>query len=192
MAEGMRIPGATYRLQLHEDFGFEAAARALPYLARLGISELYLSPIFKAAPDSRHGYDVLDHDELNPEFGGARAFQGLVAAAKSCGMGLLVDFVPNHMGVGCAGNRFWDDVLEHGQSSVHASYFDIDWEPPKETLAHKLLLPILPEQYGLSLENGHFRLCFEGDALRLRAGARLLPLRPKSLGRVLGLSLIHI
>src|SRR4051812_31770997 len=100
MAERNRIPGATYRLQLHEHFGFDAATDAMSYLQRLGISALYLSPIFKAAPGSMHGYDVLDHDVLNPEFGGTEAFQRLVAAAESCGMGLLVDFVPNHMGVG--------------------------------------------------------------------------------------------
>jgi (1->4)-alpha-D-glucan 1-alpha-D-glucosylmutase len=181
----MRIPSATYRLQLHEDFGFDAAAHTTQYLQRLGVSELYLSPIFKAAPGSHHGYDVLDHDALNPEFGGADAFQGLVARAKACDLGLLVDFVPNHMGVGCAGNRFWEDVLEHGQSSERANYFDIDWLPPKETLAHKLLLPILPDQYGVSLENGYFRLHFDGAALCLQAGQRTLPLRPKSLGRVL-------
>jgi (1->4)-alpha-D-glucan 1-alpha-D-glucosylmutase len=181
----MRIPGATYRLQLHEGFGFEAATNILGYLARLGVTELYVSPIFKAAPGSTHGYDVLDHDALNPEFGGAEAFQQFVAAAQALDLGLIVDFVPNHMGVGCAGNRFWEDVLEHGQSSERASYFDIDWQPPKETLARKLLLPILPDQYGVSLENGYFRLEFAGNALCLKAGERCLPLRPKSLGPVL-------
>ncbi|HEX3773190.1 MAG TPA: alpha-amylase family glycosyl hydrolase, partial [Polyangiaceae bacterium] len=94
----MRIPSATYRLQLREDFGFDAAARIVPYLARLGISELYLSPIFKAAPGSAHGYDVLDHDQLNPEFGGAEAFQRLVQLAQAHELGIIVDFVPNHMG----------------------------------------------------------------------------------------------
>ncbi|HWZ88520.1 MAG TPA: malto-oligosyltrehalose synthase, partial [Polyangiaceae bacterium] len=136
-------------------------------------------------PGSRHGYDVLDHDALNPELGGPEAFQDLVLATKRHDLGLIVDFVPNHMGVGCDGNRFWEDVLEHGQSSERASYFDIDWLPPKETLAHQLLLPILPEQYGVTLERGYFRLLFEGNALCLRIAERTLPLRPKSLGRVL-------
>ena len=181
----MRTPSATYRLQLWRGFGFEAAAQITGYLARLGVTELYVSPIFKAAPGSRHGYDVLDHDVLNPELGGAEGFQELVDAAKKHDLGLIVDFVPNHMGVGCAGNRFWEDVLEHGQSSERASYFDIDWEPPKETLAHKLLLPILPDQYGLCLENGHFQLHFRGNALCIQAGERCLPLRPKSLAPVL-------
>ncbi|HEY5377351.1 MAG TPA: malto-oligosyltrehalose synthase [Polyangiaceae bacterium] len=181
----MRIPSATYRLQLNEAFGFFEAARVAPYLERLGVSDIYISPIFKAAPGSTHGYDVLDHDQLNPELGGAAGFQALTDAAQSHDLGLIVDFVPNHMGVGCDGNRWWEDVLEHGQASEHAEYFDIDWLPPKETLAHKLLLPILPEQYGVSLESGYFSLHFDGNTVRLRAGARNLPLRPQSLARVL-------
>ncbi len=181
----IRVPTATYRLQLQPNFGFDAVARLTGYLARLGISELYLSPIFKAAPGSTHGYDVLDHDVLNPEYGGKEAFDELVRAARRHDLGLIVDFVPNHMGVGTEGNRFWEDVLEHGQASERAAHFDIDWEPPKETLAHKLLLPILPEQYGACLEKGYFKLNFDGNTLALRSGKRLLPLRPQSLGRVL-------
>jgi len=181
----MRVPSATYRLQLQSDFGFDEVARVAPYLAELGISELYLSPIFKAAPGSTHGYDVLDHDALNPELGGKEAFERLTLAARRHGLGVIVDFVPNHMGVGTEGNRFWEDVLEHGQASERAAYFDIDWAPPKETLAHKLLLPILPEQYGACLEKGYFSLHFVGNAITLHAGQRALPLRPKSLGRVL-------
>src|SRR3954466_13612873 len=113
----MRVPSATYRLQLREGFGFDAAARAVDYLERLGVSDLYVSPIFKAAPGSTHGYDVLDHETLNPELGGTAGFQALCEATKANGLGLIVDFVPNHMGVGSNGNRFWEDVLEHGQAS---------------------------------------------------------------------------
>jgi len=181
----MRIPRATYRVQLHECFGFAEAAAICGYLKRLGVSELYVSPIFKAAPGSTHGYDVLDHEQLNPELGGESAFKLLVDELRRQDLGLLVDFVPNHMGVGCEGNRFWEDVLEHGQASARAEYFDIDWLPPKETLAHKLLLPILPEQYGVSLERGLMRLSYDGQAIRLRVGKRTLPLKPRSLGRVL-------
>jgi (1->4)-alpha-D-glucan 1-alpha-D-glucosylmutase len=183
----MRIPSSTYRLQLHEGFGFRDAARITDYLQRLGVSDVYVSPIFKAAPGSTHGYDVLDHDQLNPELGGVSGFDALHEAVEDHDLGLIVDFVPNHMGVGCDGNRFWEDVLEHGQASAHAEFFDIDWLPPKETLAHKLLLPILPDQYGVILESGHFSLHFDGCALRLHAGSRTLPLRPQSLGRVLRL-----
>ncbi|MEP7050570.1 MAG: malto-oligosyltrehalose synthase [Pseudomonadota bacterium] len=181
----LRIPTASYRLQLHEGFGFNEAAQLADYLNRLGISDAYSSPIFQAAAGSSHGYDVLDHDVLNPELGGAAGFEALSAALKAHDLGWIVDFVPNHMGVGSDGNRFWEDVLEHGQASERAKFFDIDWLPPKETLAHKLLLPILPDQYGATLESGHFSLVLNDDAIRLRAGTRTLPLRPQSLGRVL-------
>ncbi len=180
-----RIPSATYRLQLNEHFGFYDAAAIVPYLKRLGISDLYVSPIFKAAPGSTHGYDVLDHDELNPELGGAAGFEALCEATNTLELGLIVDFVPNHMGVGADGNRLWEDVLEHGQASEYADAFDIDWQPPKQTLKGKLLLPILPDQYGVTLESGYFSLHFADGKLRLRAGVRHLPLRPKSLAPVL-------
>jgi len=182
----LRIPTATYRVQLHAGFGFADAARIVPYLERLGISDLYVSPIFESAPGSTHGYDVLDHDRLNPELGGAAGFEDLSRTLHSHGLGLIVDFVPNHMGVGCDGNHSWEDVLEHGQASERADFFDIDWNPPKETLAHKLLLPILPDQYGICLERGFFSLHFDGQALRLRAGDRTLPLRPKSVAPLIG------
>ena len=180
-----RIPSATYRLQLSEHFDFYDAAAIAPYLKRLGISDLYVSPIFKSAPGSTHGYDVLDHNELNPELGGAAGFDVLCEATKNQGLGLIVDFVPNHMGVGADGNRLWEDVLEHGQASEYAEVFDIDWLPPKQTLKGKLLLPILPDQYGVSLENGYFRVHLADGKLWLRAGARNLPLRPKSLAPLL-------
>ncbi len=180
----LRTPSATYRLQLNEQFGFYEAARIAPYLKSLGISELYLSPIFKATPGSTHGYDVLDHDVLNPELGGAEGFETLCGAAEAAGLGLIVDFVPNHMGVGSDGNRFWEDVLEHGEASERADYFDIEWLPPKEALAHKLLLPILPDQYGVMLESGYFTLGYDGNSVKLRVGNRNLPLRPKSLAMI--------
>jgi len=181
----MRIPRSTYRLQLHKDFGFRDAASMAPYLARLGVSELYVSPILKAAPGSTHGYDVLDHDTLNPELGGESGFQELTSAAKSHGLGLIVDFVPNHMGVGCDGNPYWDDILKHGRASRYAQYFDIDWHYPKETLVGKLLLPVLPEPYGVSLEHGDMALHWDGAAVRIRVGGRNLPLRPGSLPSLL-------
>jgi (1->4)-alpha-D-glucan 1-alpha-D-glucosylmutase len=181
----MRIPRSTYRLQLHKDFGFRDAANIVGYLARLGVSELYLSPILKAAPGSTHGYDVLDHATLNPELGGAAGFAELSATARSHGLGLTVDFVPNHMGVGCDGNQYWDDVLKHGRASQFSEYFDIDWQYPKNTLVGKLLLPVLPEQYGISLERGDIALAWDGAAVRVRVGTRQLPIRPGSLQSLL-------
>jgi (1->4)-alpha-D-glucan 1-alpha-D-glucosylmutase len=181
----LRVPSSTYRVQLHAKFGFADAARIVPYLKQLGISDLYVSPVLEAAPGSTHGYDVLNHEALNPELGGDTGFATLTGALADNGLGLIVDFVPNHMGVGCDGNRLWEDVLEHGQASERAEFFDIDWQPPKETLAHKLLLPILPDQYGVCLERGDFTLLFDGQTIRLKVGNRTLPLRPKSLGPVL-------
>ncbi|MEO8900717.1 MAG: malto-oligosyltrehalose synthase [Polyangiaceae bacterium] len=177
----MRTPRSTYRLQLHPGFGFRDAAEVTEYVRRLGVSELYLSPVFTAAPGSTHGYDVLDHDSLNPELGGESAFRDLRASAEATGLGLTVDFVPNHMGVGCSGNRFWDDVLQYGQASHFADYFDIDWQSPRAGLFGKVLLPILPDSYGACLEGGKIRIVSDGQALALLVCDRKLPLRPVSL-----------
>src|SRR6476620_6769731 len=99
------IPRATYRLQLTADFNFDRAADVVPYLHQLGISHLYASPFLKARPGSTHGYDIIDHSVLNPEFGGEVAFARLCQALANADMGLILDFVPNHMGVAHADNR---------------------------------------------------------------------------------------
>jgi (1->4)-alpha-D-glucan 1-alpha-D-glucosylmutase len=153
-------PRATYRLQLNAEFGFAAARRVVPYLARLGISHLYASPLTMARPGSGHGYDVIDFNRLNPELGDEAAFNALVAELHGHGMGLILDFVPNHMGVG-ADNPWWLDVLEWGQESPFASFFDIDWEASARGVRDKLLLPVLGDQYGLVLEAGELQLGFD-------------------------------
>jgi (1->4)-alpha-D-glucan 1-alpha-D-glucosylmutase len=157
------IPRATYRLQLTGDFGFDQAAAIVPYLAALGISHLYASPFLKARAGSTHGYDIIDHNTLNPEFGGEEGFARLSAALKAHDMGLILDFVPNHMGIGRADNDWWLDVLEWGQKSPFAETFDIDWS----TLPYKpqggLLLPILGKPYGEALEQGEIALRFNKD-----------------------------
>ena len=122
------VPLATYRIQLTRDFGFDDAAALVPYLKQLGITHLYASPFLKARPGSMHGYDIVDHDRLNPELGGDEGFARLSAALKNHGLGLILDFVPNHMGVGRSDNAWWLDVLEWGQRSPHAAAFDIDWD----------------------------------------------------------------
>ena len=128
------IPRATYRVQLNRDFDFRAARAIVPYLARLGISHLYTSPFLTARTGSLHGYDIIDHDSINPEIGTAADFDALVAELERHGMALLIDVVPNHMGVLGADNQWWLDVLENGPASRHAAYFDIDWEPLSEEL----------------------------------------------------------
>ncbi len=152
-----RIPRATYRLQMHPGFTFVHAERTLDYLTRLGISDAYLSPVWQAAPGSTHGYDVTDHSRVNPELGGLGGFNRFSDALREHGLGLLLDFVPNHMGVGGGHNAYWEDVLEHGQASRYAHFFDIDWEPLKRSLAGKVLLPVLGDLYGRVLEQGQLK-----------------------------------
>src|SRR5215212_9318587 len=158
----MRPPRATYRLQFSREFGFADAARVAPYLASLGVSHVYASPYLRARAGSAHGYDIVAHDELNPELGDADAFRGMVAAFDRCGLKQILDFVPNHMGVGGADNPLWLNVLEWGRDSPFAGWFDIDWEPAAGYLTEKLLVPVLGEQYGAALDGG--KLCLRFDA----------------------------
>ena len=170
------IPTATYRLQFHRGFTFADARGIVPYLARLGISHVYASPIFRAAPGSTHGYDVCDHNELNPELGSRGDFEALSAEMKAHGLGLIVDFVPNHMGIEKALNPWWRDVLENGPASPYAAFFDIDWLPVKRELENKVLLPVLGDQYGRVLEGDEFRVEFADGDFRLAYGDFTLPL----------------
>jgi (1->4)-alpha-D-glucan 1-alpha-D-glucosylmutase len=155
------VPRATYRLQFHAGFGFADAQAIVPYLAALGISHLYASPITMARPGSLHGYDVIDFNRLNPELGDEAAFDALVGELHAHGMGLVLDFVPNHMGVG-SDNPWWLDVLEWGPSSPYATFFDIDWEASARGVRGKVTLPVLGDQYGKVLEAGGLRLQFDG------------------------------
>src|SRR5258708_27063938 len=183
------VPRATYRLQLTKDFGFAQAARLVPYLAALGISHLYASPYLKARPGSTHGYDIVDHNALNPELGSEDDFRAMVDALKANGLGQILDFVPNHMGVGGADNAWWLDVLEWGPDSARAGYFDIDWEPGARYLKSKLLTPFLGKQYGLVLEEGGLDLRFDADAVSFAAWAyatHKLPRCPRDYDRILG------
>ena len=145
-------PRATYRVQLHKGFGFEAAATEVEYLDRLGISHLYTSPVLQAAPGSTHGYDVVDHSKVNAELGGEAGFARLSATLRARGMGQLLDIVPNHMAIVTPHNLWWWDVLENGPSSRYAAYFDVDWDPPEAKLRNTVLLPALEDQYGRVLE----------------------------------------
>ncbi len=161
------VPRATYRLQFTKDFGFAQAADLAPYLAKLGISHIYASPYLRAQAGSTHGYDIVSHTELSPELGPQQDFDRMVAAFRENGLGHILDFVPNHMGVGGADNPWWLDVLEWGPESEYAGWFDIDWEPDRRYLQNKLLVPFLGDQYGAALELGAL-------ALRIRAGNRQL------------------
>lgn len=155
------IPTATYRLQLTKDFDFDAAALIAPYLKALGISHVYASPFTKARAGSTHGYDIVDHTKLNPELGGDAGFERMSAALKKNDLGLILDFVPNHVGVHYADNPWWLDVLEWGQASPHAVSFDIDWETLPYRARGGLLLPIIGSSYGQALENGEIELKYD-------------------------------
>ena len=169
----MRIPVSTYRLQFNRDFRFVDAIRIIDYLHDLGITDLYSSPILKARPGSTHGYDVIDPTQINPEIGTPEEFNQLVEALQAKGMGLILDIVPNHMAAS-VDNPWWFDVLEKGQDSPYAAFFDVNWE------SKKVLLPILGRPYGealeneelvLRLENGRHVVQYHEQKLPIAAGA---------------------
>lgn len=180
-----RIPVATYRLQFHRGFTFADAEAIVPYLHDLGITHCYASSLLTAMPGSTHGYDLIDPTSLNPEIGTEAEFRRFVDALHARGMGLVLDVVPNHMGIGKSLNRWWRDVLENGPSSRYAEAFDIEWHPIKRELDDKVLLPILGDQYGAVLENQEMAVTYEDGQFLLRYGDHDLPLAPKSWTRLL-------
>jgi (1->4)-alpha-D-glucan 1-alpha-D-glucosylmutase len=184
-----RVPRATYRLQFNRHFTFDDAARLVPYLDALGISDLYASSYLAARPGSLHGYDIIDHGRLNPEVGSAEAYDRLVATLRERGMGQILDVVPNHMGIAEGTNRWWNDVLAHGPSSPYAERFDVDWQPVERHLAGKVLLPILGDQYGRVLEGQELALEIDAGALQVRYHDSRLPVEPGSATVVLRHSL---
>lgn len=184
-----RIPIATYRLQLNHTFTFRDATRIIPYLHALGITDCYTSSLLKAVPGSMHGYDLVDPGLLNPELGTEQDFRDFTAALRQHDMGLLLDVVPNHMGISTTENRWWWDVLEQGPSSRYATAFDIDWSPLKRELADKVLLPILGEQYGTVLENQDICLQYEGGGFVITYYDHRFPVAPKSWSGILSFRL---
>jgi (1->4)-alpha-D-glucan 1-alpha-D-glucosylmutase len=180
-------PRATVRLQFHKDFPLDAAVPLVPYFQKLGISHLYASPLLKARPGSTHGYDIVDPERINPELGGEEALARLVAALRAHGMGLILDIVPNHMGVGGSDNGWWLDVLEWGRQSPHAEFFDIDWNPPDPTLDGTLLAPFLGAPYGTVLESGDLALHFEPESGKIYAQyfEHRFPLAPRTYAALL-------
>jgi (1->4)-alpha-D-glucan 1-alpha-D-glucosylmutase len=170
---------ATYRLQLHRNFNFHDAAALVPYLHDLGISHVYCSPYLRARAGSQHGYDLCDHTQFNPELGGEAGYRQFVAALAAHDMGHILDIVPNHMAASLE-NPWWVDVLENGPASPYSHYFDIDWNPVKQELTGKVLLPVLGKQYGEALEEGELQLEFREGAFFLRHGNQSYPLGPRT------------
>ena len=175
---------ATYRLQLTPDLGFAEVEALVPYLRRLGVSHLYLSPITEARPGSTHGYDVIDHNTVREAFGGRAAFESLRETAVEAGLGLVLDFVPNHAGVGPA-NEGWQDVLAYGRHSAYAHHFDVDWTPLKPELRGKILLPFLGTTYGEALDDGEITLAYEEGRFYAAYYEHRFPLSPRTYPRVL-------
>ena len=181
----MTIPRATYRFQFHPGFTFLDAAALTDYLADLGISHLYASPYLQAVKGSTHGYDVVDPGRVNEELGGEEGHQVLCAALQEQGLGQILDLVPNHMAIGGPENEWWWDVLENGPSSPYAAYFDVDWNPPEERLANKILLPVLGDHYGRSLESGEILLVHAKGGFSIHYHDHRFPLAPDTLPHIL-------
>ncbi|WP_298216313.1 malto-oligosyltrehalose synthase [Acidocella sp.] len=181
------IPRATLRLQFNKEFTLEHTLPLIPYFAKLGVSHLYASPLLTARPGSMHGYDVMDPGSINPELGGLPALRRLVAALRAEHMGLLLDIVPNHMGVG-TGNAWWQDVLEFGEKSRYAAFFDIDWQTAAPSLRGKILAPFLEAPYGevLSARTIKLRLDQEKGGFHFSYYENEFPLSPASTSVVLG------
>ena len=180
-------PIATYRLQLTADFNFDAAASVVPYLKALGVTHLYASPFMKARKGSSHGYDVVDHTKINPELGGDAGFERLSAALRAHDLGLILDFVPNHVGVHFDDNPWWLDVLEWGPASPRAVSFDIDWEQLPYRARGGVLLPILGSSYGQALERGEIELRYDSNEGSFSAWyfEHRLPIAPERYSEVL-------
>ncbi|MBA2269482.1 MAG: malto-oligosyltrehalose synthase [Chthoniobacterales bacterium] len=187
--EPLRIPTSTYRLQFNRTFTFNDARVIVPYLHELGITDCYASPYFQARAESLHGYDITDHNKLNAAIGTREEYDAFVAELQACGMGQVLDFVPNHMGIGEPLNQWWMDVLENGPSSIYAPYFDIDWRPLKSDLHDKVLLPILGDQYGRVLERGELKARFDSGAFYLNYFEHEWPIAPRTYRHILQIAL---
>jgi (1->4)-alpha-D-glucan 1-alpha-D-glucosylmutase len=188
------IPRATYRVQFSKDFRFSDAAAIAPYLAELGISHVYASPYLQARPGSKHGYDITNHNALNCELGGDPEFHRMLAVFREHGLEHILDYVPNHMGVGGSDNPFWLDVLEWGRNSRYARWFDIDWDSHSEYLKEKLIVPFLADQYGAELKKGNLELKFDekhGTFSVWLYGTHKLPVTPPSYSEILRADSAH-
>jgi (1->4)-alpha-D-glucan 1-alpha-D-glucosylmutase len=180
-----RIPLATYRLQLHSEFGFDAAAELADYLRDLGVSHVYCSPYLQAAPGSKHGYDVVDHHKVNEELGGSDGHDRFCKRLGECNLGQVLDIVPNHMAISGRRNRLWWDVWENGPSSRYAPFFDINWHPRDVKLQNKLLVPVLDDHYGRVLNRGELKVQRRGAEFFVAYHDNEFPLSPRSLGMIL-------
>ena len=178
------VPIATYRLQFNSDFRFTDATALVEYLAKLGITDIYASPILASRKGSKHGYDATDSTQIDPDIGTPQEFEQLENALLEHGMRLILDIVPNHMAASSE-NRWWMDVLENGNDSVFASFFDIDWHPPARNLEGRVLLPVLGRPFGETLDRRELQLKFENGRFFVQYFDSKFPLMSRSYRRVL-------
>lgn len=181
----MPVPLATYRVQMHAGFGFEAVAGIADYLNALGVSHLYASPYLQANQGSTHGYDILNHGMVSQEIGGDEAHARFCEVLGRHGLGQILDVVPNHMSISSRDNAWWWDVLENGQSSLYAHYFDVDWQPPEQKLHDQVLLPILGDHYGRILDAGEIKLRRTAGSFTFHYHDHVMPVAPRSLNDLL-------
>ncbi|MGH7291034.1 MAG: alpha-amylase family glycosyl hydrolase, partial [Myxococcota bacterium] len=183
--EAMPLPVlATYRVQLHAEFGFQAVAAQADYFAALGVSHVYCSPYLQAVPGSRHGYDMVDPARVSDELGGAEAHEQMCRRLAGVGLGQVLDVVPNHMAIS-ADNRWWWDVLARGQESPYARFFDIDWASPEPKLRGRILLPVLADRWGRALSAGDVRLASHDGHLVVETPGHRWPLAAESVAPLL-------
>jgi (1->4)-alpha-D-glucan 1-alpha-D-glucosylmutase len=188
------VPLSTYRLQFNAAFRFDDARAIVPYLDALGIGSMYASPYLKARPGSTHGYDVVDPNRLNPEVGTVAEHAAMIDAAQAAGIGHVLDFVPNHMGVGGAENPWWQDVLEWGEASPYAKFFDIDWQPLRAEMRGRVLVPFLGDYYGRVLERGELAPRFDAatGTFSIAYYESHFPIATESYGAFLSLAVGHV
>ncbi len=180
----MKVPVATYRLQLHHQFNFADAQNIVDYISVLGISDIYASPIFKAVGDSIHGYDIVDPTQINPQLGGKDGFASLMSKVKDKGLGWVQDIVPNHMAFDSS-NRLLMDIFESGPRSKFYQFFDVQWDHPYEHLRGKMLTPILGDMYGLCLDKNEIKIFFDENGFSVRVSAQVLPLKIDGYAKIL-------
>jgi (1->4)-alpha-D-glucan 1-alpha-D-glucosylmutase len=191
-AARQRLPVSTYRLQFNAGLKFRQVETFVDYFSALGITDLYASPLLQAREGSTSGYDVVDCSAINGEIGTADELASLVSALHERGLGLILDVVPNHMGTASTRNRWWQDVLENGPSSLYATYFDIDWDPPKPDLSAKVMLPVLGDQFGRVLEDARLAVVFQDGAFWLHYYDSRFPLSPNSYAAILDPQTSHL
>src|SRR6202167_1108554 len=175
---------APTRLQFNKDCTRQDALKVVDYLADLGITHVYASPIFSSRRGSTHGYDVTDPTRVNPELGTEADFAAFQEKLRERGVGLILDIAPNHMSAS-SDNSWWMDVLENGPDSAYASYFDIDWHPPSRMLEGKVLLPVLGRPFGQALEQQELKLVLMDGKFFVQYFESLFPIAPSTYHLVL-------